>query len=374
MKSIVTFLCAIIASTTFAADKREPVERDLGSDHFTAGCPVKLTKPVAGDLMALGCSMDVDADVGGDAALAGGNIHVNGNIGQGLYAAGGQLTINGAVGRNARLAGGHVEFGPKSDVAGNISIGAGQVVLKGNVKGYVQASGGQLLIDGAIAGDVDAAAGQIELGPNARIGGKLRYTSREELKRDPAAQVLGVIEKLEPPGGAQARSKGGEGIGHRGGGWLWTTGLLVLAAILVAALPHYFSAVAESLRTNIGMSLLLGFVAFVCVPVAALILLITLVGIPLGLLTILGYLMLLVLGYVSSGIALGDRIVKQIRGDQAITLLWRIGGAMLGMLIIALLARIPWIGGWIAVAALLAGVGALMLQVRRVWRGAPAAA
>lgn len=377
MKRITSLFCvaiSAIAVTAFAEEKRSPVEKDLGNDHFTAGCPVKIGQPVAGDLIAAGCSVDLDANVGGDAALAGGHVTVNGNIGQGLFAAAGQLAINGAIGRNARVAGGHIEFGPKSEVAGNISIAGGQVTLKGNVKGYVQATGGQVLIDGVIAGDVETSAGQIELGPNARIGGKLRYASRDELKRDPAAQVQGVVERFEPRVGPHARMGMGGGAGHRGGGWLWTTGLLVLAAVLVAALPGFYAGVAESLRTRVGFSLLLGFVAFICVPVVALVFIITLIGIPLGLLTILLYLMLLVVGYISTGISIGDTLLKRFKADQGTATSWRIGAAVLGVLGVALLARIPWIGGWIAFVALLAGLGALVLQVGRLRKGAAAVA
>lgn len=117
--------------------------------------------------------------------------------------------------------------------------------------------------------------------------------------------------------------------------------------------------------SHFGMSLLLGFIALICVPVAALVFLIKLIGIPLGLMTIALYLVLLVVGYVSSGISLGEWMLKRMKGSQGITTLWRIGAAMTGVLVVALLARIPWIGGWIAFAALLAGLGALALSVGR---------
>ena len=81
--------------------------------------------------------------------------------------------------------------------------------------------------------------------------------------------------------------------------------------------------------------------------------------------TIALYLVLLVVGYVSSGISLGEWMLKRMKGSQGITTLWRIGAAMTGVLVVALLARIPWIGGWIAFAALLAGLGALALSVGR---------
>jgi hypothetical protein len=149
----------------------------------------------------------------------------------------------------------------------------------------------------------------------------------------------------------------------RGGGWVWTIGLLLVAAVLVALLPSFYTQVAETFRTRAAMSLLIGFVALVCVPVLAILFLITIIGVPLGLLTIASYLMLLVVGYVSTGISIGNWLLVRVKSDQSGSTLWRIGGAVVGVLIVSLLARIPWVGGWVVLAALLLGLGALTLQV-----------
>ena len=44
---------------------------------------------------------------------------------------------------------------------------------------------------------------------------------------------------------------------------------------------------------------------------------------------------------------------------------WRIGGAALAVLVIALAGWIAWLGALIGIAALLAGMGALVLQLQR---------
>jgi hypothetical protein len=43
---------------------------------------------------------------------------------------------------------------------------------------------------------------------------------------------------------------------------------------------------------------------------------------------------------------------------------WRIGSAVLGMLAVSLLGRVPWLGGLVVLAALLLGVGAVLMQVQ----------
>ncbi len=363
--------CAIAAGAVllaFAAIAQEaqresaPVaERGFGSDRFSAGPAVRIAQPVTGDLFAAGGSVDIEAPVSGDTLAAGGNLRITAPLGESLYAAGGQLRIDAPIARSARVAGGQIEWGPKSRIAGNLTVAGGEVKLRGTVGGHVLAAAGLLLIDGEIAGDVTATAGEIELGPNARIGGRLRYASREEIRRDPAARIAGGVERLAVRGEAQRAERR---FGPRGG-WVWTIGLTVLAALLVGGLPEFYARVTATMRSRPGASLLVGFAALACVPVAVVILLVTIVGIPLALIAVGLYLALLVVGYVSTGIVLGDWVLARARAAAAAELWWRVGAAMLATLAIALVARLPYLGGVLMLAALVLGIGALLLQARR---------
>ena len=340
---------------------------ELGKDHFAAGQNVTVTQPVAGDLLAAGREIIVADKVGGDAAAAGGSVRLDGTISDNTYAAGGQVYVNGTIARNARLAGGTVEIYPSSRIEGGASIAAAQIRMNGSLGGYLQATGGNIYINGPVGGDVEAMGGQIELGPNARINGKLRYRSRSELKQDPGAQVLGGIEQL-PFQGRMARRAG------RGFLWglllFWTLGLMLVVAILLVLLPG-FPKVITTLEARPGMSALLGFALLVCIPIASLILLITLIGAPLALLTIAAYFVLLFVGYLAAAAAIGDWILKRVRHGTLETIGWRVAAAICGIFIIALLGRVPVLGGLIGFVALIMGMGAVGLQISRALRPAP---
>jgi cytoskeletal protein CcmA (bactofilin family) len=331
-------------------------ERELGSDRFAAGCPVRVTQPVAGDLLAAGCDLEVGAAVDGDAALAGGNVRLEASVGGGAYVAGGKVMVNGPVGRNVRTAGGHVEIGPNAKVSGNVTAAGGHVAIRGAVKGYLQAAGGHVLIDGPVEGDVAAAGGEVELGPNARIGGKLSYRS-ENFKRDPAAQVAGEVQVLDS---RRASREDTARWRHRaGGGWIWSAGVMLMAALLAAGLPAASARLAQQLRAHPGLALLWGFIAFVCFPVAAILLMVTLIGIPLALLTILLYVALLLAGYVVTAAAIADLALRRYKPEAAALLAWRAGAAILAALSLALLARVPILGGLVVLVATFAGIGAI---------------
>jgi len=358
--------CAIAASAAAQGDPARPrsVEHELGADHFVAGGSVRITQPVNGDLLAAGGHVDVDAAVNGDAVITGGKARISGDVGQSVYAAAGQIDILGKVGRNVRIAGGEVEIGPKAHVVGNLTLAGGQASVRGSVGGYVQAGAGRVLIDGPVGGDVVVGSGHVELGPNARIAGKLRYRSREALQQDPAAQVAGGIEHVMGRGDVPASEPNARRFA-RGARWVWAAGMMLLAVVLLAAFPTFFGRVGTTLQARFGMSLLLGFVWLVCVPVAALILLITIIGAPLGLLAIAIYLALLPVAYASSGIGIADWVLRKYKTQDAARLGWRVGAAAAAVLLLAAVGFVPWIGGLVGFIALLAGLGALALQFKR---------
>jgi hypothetical protein len=336
---------------------------DLGKDRFVAGQDITVTNSVAGDILAAGSEIILNEKVGGDAVAAGGTVRLNGNFSDNAYAAGGRVYVNGTIARNVRLAGGNVETAPSSRVEGGASIAAGQARVNGAIGSYLQAAGGSLYLNGPVGGDVNASARQIELGPDARISGKLRYRSNAVLKQDPGAQVLGGIEQLPfRVHSAPAVARGLALVMF----WFWTFGLMVLVAILFL-LPG-FTNVIGTLEARPGASALLGFALLVCIPIASLILLITLIGAPLALLSIAAYFALLLVGYIAAAAAIGDLLLKWLRHKTAETAGWRIVAAICGIFIIVLLGLIPFLGGLIVFVALIMGIGAVGLQMYRAVR------
>jgi hypothetical protein len=342
-------------------DNKVPAEHDIGADHFIAGCPVHIAHPIAGDLMAAGCNVDVLAEVGGSLVAMGANLRISAPVKQDVYAAGGNIYIDAPVQRSLRVAGGKVNLGPNAKIGGNVSVGGGEVDIDGAIAGYLQVGGGTVRINGPIGGDVEIGTGNLELGPNTRIEGRLRYASDHDIILDPAAQVRGGMEKIERIPAAQSRWHAHRGFAH---GWPWSIGLMAIAAILCAALPQFYKNVAQTARTRWGFSLLIGFIALVCIPIAAVITAITIIGIPLALAMIALYLVLLLVGHVSAGISLGHIALQRWQAERFAQTGWRVGAAMLGMLTLSLLGRVPHIGGLVMSLAMLTGIGALLMQLR----------
>ena len=369
MRRIHALLAALCLAAALPAAGADSAEVEVARDKFVAGGSVRQTRPVEGDFLSFGGEVDLNASVRGDAVVAGGDVRIRERVEQDLYAGGGNVRLEAPVGRNARLAGGNVEIGPQASIGGNLTIGGGSVEIRGPVGGYVQLGAGDVLIDAPVAGDVRVAAGQVELGPNARIGGKLIHRGAR-IKQDSAAQVAGGIER-----GSPLRVTRERGHGSEIGGWLWSLGLIALAGFIAGVFPAGSRTMGEGLRNDPGIGLLLGFITLVCVPIAAVILAITIIGIPLAFAVLLVYFLMLIVGYSAVGVVIGDAVLERLRSQDARRAGWRVGAAMAAMLALALLTRIPYLGGLVTFAALLAGVGAIVVALKaRAQRPAAAAA
>jgi cytoskeletal protein CcmA (bactofilin family) len=248
-------------------------------------------------------------------------------------------------------------------VEGNLYALGGNVAVQAPVSGNVRAVGGYVTINGTVGGDASIVAGTLELGPEARIAGKLSFHGGE-MRRDPAAEVTGPV--TESTGRKRHKVEfAGPLERHGHAGWIWTAGLVVLAALIAAALPEPSSRMARELRERPWLTTLVGLVALTTIPVAAVLLLVTIIGIPLGLLAMAGYAALLLVGYVWLAVVVGGLLLDRVRPEVAAATAWRAGAAVVAMLAIALAARIPVVGGLVILSALVLGVGMIVAAVMR---------
>src|SRR4051812_3752246 len=229
------------------------------------------------DLFAAGGNVKVDKPVTGDAVAAGGVVELRAPVSDRVRIAGGDVLIDSTIGSKLTVAGGKVTIGPDAVVGGDARIFAGQVVVEGRIEGNLNASAGEILINGQVRGDVTARGGKIELGPDARIGGVLRYTGGT-LKQADGARVMGaVVRDTQRSAGNRSFTFRGPG---RAFGVVFFLVVLAVAALLLSVLPRFSARAAERAADSPASMTGLGFVTIVGVPEAIVLLCITIIGIP----------------------------------------------------------------------------------------------
>lgn len=285
---------------------------------------------------------------------------------------GGDIDVTEKVDGALAVLGGRINV--TAPVAGDASIAGGSITVKGPVVRDLHIAGGHVTIDGPVGGDASVAAGTLELGPDARIAGKLSFRGGE-LKRDPAAVVTGGIDqKITEPSRKHRHAyeiRPFHGYSH---GWVWSVGLIVLAGLIAAALPGPSAKMAAELRERPWLTTLVGLVALTSIPVAAVLLMVTVIGIPIGLLALVLYAALLLVGYVWLAVVVGGLLLDRVRPEVAAETAWRAGAAVVAMLTLALLTRLPFVGGLVVFGALVVGTGMIVAAVMRKRMAPPASA
>jgi cytoskeletal protein CcmA (bactofilin family) len=355
------------------------------------GGDTTVTTPIQGNSVIVAGHIEVLAEISGNLVATGGDVDIRKSIGKDLVAAGGSVTLAAPVLGNARAYASSVELTSEAKVSGNADFAGDHVRVGGPIEGSLKAAGDDIEIDTTVNGDVDVMGDHISLGPNARINGRIRYTSSGELQRDPAAQVSGAVERtlrasVGPhswrrwsgdsnfdderfddvlfPGWQKEIRDWRDTYRHRGLTWLGGTSI-VIALLMGALLPGLTRGLGATVSTRWGWSVFLGLVVLVCAPVLAVVLVITVIGIPIAILVVAAYLLLLYFGYVAGGVALGDIALHQLAPTRYNDAASRILAAVVAMAIVIAAARAPLVGGFVSFVAMLTGCGALLLQMRR---------
>lgn len=347
-----------------AASADDTARASVGDNRLSAGDSVTIDEYVPGNAYLAAGRINLDDRIGGSAFVTGGEVGVTGSVGRNLYAAGGDLRIEGEVEGSVRAAGGKVRVPRGARLHKNVSLAGGSVEVDGDVGGDLEVYGESIVINGVIGGDLRIAGEDIRIGPDTRVAGQLEYKSGGTFVIDPKAQVTKGIEERNANDHDWFRK-----VGHgssRSGGRMFSIGVLVLGTLLILGLPAFSREAASAIRREWWQSAGIGCAMLIGVPFTAVILMITIIGIPLALMMIFGYVVLLMLGYVIAAIFVGDFALERFGGERVKSIGWRVLFLLLALVLLSIVRHLPMIGGLAVALLFIAGIGAFTM---RTWRG-----
>lgn len=346
------------------ASANETTQASFGDSRLVAGDEVTIDDYVPGNVYLAAGRVTLENRVGGSAVLTGGEVDIAGSIGRNLYAAGGDLRIEGEVEGDARAAGGKIRVPRSARLRGDASFAGGSIEIEGEVGGDLQSYGESIVVNGVIDGDLRLVGETIRIGPETRVAGRLEYRSDGTFVVDPKAQIAQGIEELDANDHGWLK-KFGRGAAHIGR-TLFSFGVLLLGALLILGLPAFSREAAATIRREWLQSAVTGSVMLVGVPLAGVILMFTVIGIPLALMMIFGYVVLLMLGYVIAAVFVGDLALERLGGDRIKSTGWRVLFLVLALVALSIVRHVPLIGGLAVAFLFVAGIGAFTM---RTWRG-----
>jgi cytoskeletal protein CcmA (bactofilin family) len=339
-------------------------------DVWVAGAVVSVRGIINHELSAAGAEVDVDVITKGDARLAGAIVATKGRFEKDLYVAGARLSIDARVGASLNAAGARVTIGPQSEIEGPMHLGAADVAFAGNCRGSAEIYGDSVQIDGRIGGKLLVRARSVTIGRTAVLEGDVTFQTFDDPRIEEGATLRGQQTVTPPPSGPSepwSVAKALTAVVLFGVG----AGLVLGLILLIVARPLVERSISQ-FRSAPFTSLLVGLAVLILVPIVSVLLMVTIIGIPIGLLTLLAFPMMLLVAWVTSAFVVADWIFNRSRAERSFGT--RLLLLIVGLVVVTLIGVVPVLGVFLWLLIMLLGLGALW-QALRVRPGpAPASA
>lgn len=331
--------------------KDETIKEDL----FITGEHVRIEGTVDGDVYAFAQQVDVSGKINGDLICFAQSLRVSGAIDGNLRSVTNNTTVSGTIDR-AVLTWDQVFNLDASGKIGRSLIAGGQsVTVDGKVErdflGFFETG----TITGFIGGSVKSQGKSLSINSGAEVAGKAEFEGDAEPSVSSQAKLASpfVFKKIEHH---KESRRGGDYYLWRG---IWTGAFLLFGLTLAGLMPRFSLETVEA-AGNLGASFGLGILVIPGVFLAALIACVTIVGLLVG----LSSLMLWLIALIASEIVVGGIVGQWIlgRNDQFWPFFLRI---LVGVIVVRIVTSLPFIGGWAALAVSLWGVGAISLALYR---------
>jgi cytoskeletal protein CcmA (bactofilin family) len=261
---------------TYELAKGETVKSDI----FITGARGRIDGTVEGDLFFFGQSIDISGHIKGDAIVFAQSIRINGQIDGNIRSFSNNLTITGTVGKNVLTFNEVVNLDSAGKVGGSLTAFSQSVGIDGKLGRDLLLMDGETTISGTIEGEVRVKGHNMSIGSSAQVGGPIRYEGDNPASVSSGAKLTSPVEFTKK----QHKSEYTEGHYYL---WrvIWTAAFVLFGLVLFLLLPK-FSEDTVRAGERFGAPLGLGVLVFFAVPIAAIIACVTVVGIPLGVLTL----------------------------------------------------------------------------------------
>lgn len=303
------------ASNKFFTNNNINETLDAQSDVYAIGNNLKFAGKVEADILAAGNNITIETEsVGGSIRVAGATILINSNVERNINAVAASVEIKeGTKAKGIYVASGDVNFNGEAE---DLFVNADTVTINGTVTGNVKVNCSKLII-----------------GENARVDGTFEVRGEEE------PIILGDFDSSKITFDKIITDYDNESLfaGINIAGKIISLITAIIFCILITLFcSRYNNRACEKLEHRGWLPFLIGFATLIVLPIAAVLLCITIVGIPISVISLIIYGILIYLAPVFTGIILGRFILKNMNEYLS---------AIIFTLIVKIITFIPYVGG-----------------------------
>jgi len=427
--ALLAILALSLASPALASEGRGgdtvtiPASEVVNDDLYVTAQTVVVDGTIKGDLIVFAKTITINGTIEGDLIGAGQDVIVNGTVMDDVRIAGAALSIgeNAKIGSDLIGAGASLETHKGSSIGQDVVFAGGQVLFSGDIVRNVNVATGGLELRGTIGGNLKADVGNpdesngaspgsyisnssvsipnvkigLTIAPAAKIGGNLEYTSDKQLSI-PAGVAAGKVTYTAPKVDENAPkplTPAQEALNSGLNAIRMMITLLLFGLLLGWLFPTFIKASIEYIKTapipSLGGGILS--IAVFCLSLLVLVIAMMIGAILFGVLTLgsisgaivlIGLLAIfalivgfvLVISFVAQIIVStlgGQLILARIKPELAEHKYWPL---VIGVIIFAILAALPFVGWLINLIVVLFGLGAFWYLGRGMLEKKPVAA
>ncbi len=382
MKKILLFSALLGTYQTSRAFRMEwgqtvIISKPLYEDLYIAGGDVTINAPVYGDVIVAGGTLNLNDTITNDLLLAGGTVNINGYVGDDIRCAGGRLHVLKNIGGDLVIAGGRIEVAKNAVIYGGLMSSGGELVIDGTIGNTVKINAGKLtfngkalkdfeshsdklLMNGTVSGPTVLAARSMTIGPSAEFGDNVRYWSRKS-----TVDFKQSIKNGKATYDSSLRIKGKDWyyLGRTTAlGLIWYLGTAFLFLMII---QYLFSSTlrkaGDTVARSMSKSLLWGFLFVIGMPLAILLLLVTVIGIPVGLILIFTYVGILILATVTAALVMANWYNLKFETNWNF---WQIvGSAFVFFILFKLISFTPFLGWLIMMGIAFIAFGSILRNI-----------
>ena len=270
-------------------------------------------------------------------------------------------TIAGSIGEDLLLLGNSIGIHGGATIGRDLIVTVASLTLDGTVQRRFAGNAQTVTLNGRVGSNVDVGVEELTITEDASIGGDLTYRSDEMAEIAGGADIGGNVNH-EMVGEAEIET--GFSIGSFVPSIIGLIMTAVYGTALLLIFPRLTVAASNQLLENTIMSIGMGIVFLIVVPIVSVLVMITVIGIPLGLIALLLYGIALFSAQVFVGMTLGRLILSFVADGKRRMIQFL--GLLLGLLILFGVSFIPYVGPWAPLVVVILGLGGLILAIGRL--------
>ncbi|MBU0707410.1 polymer-forming cytoskeletal protein [Patescibacteria group bacterium] len=304
---------------------------------------------VDGDLVAVAGRLIVNGTVSGDVIAAAGSVTISGKVLGNIRIASPHVIIRGDISKNATIFANDLTITSDGSIGWSLAYVGGEVEVAGPVYGNITGQSTSLSLASTVGSDVHAKVNNnsLLLSSEAEISGDLKYVSDEEMTFE-TGQVAGLIEYQK----SSETFNDLQGL-FVGSAYFFSIaaflGLILVGLLILSVFPKSTDRVVKGMISKPMSGIGWGILYLIGIPVAVAILFASIIGIPLGLITLVSFAIVLYISRIFIALLIGRYIINLFLKKHSLS---PIIPFLLGLIVFYLITWLPYLGNLVTFVAM----------------------